>query len=77
MTRDNGKFWMVWSPNGRAPTHQHPTLDSAETEAKRLAAQTGQSFAVLEAVSAFRKKPPEQPPVERIRLDQISDEIPF
>jgi hypothetical protein len=75
--RDDGKFWMVWCPQGRQPTHQHATLDSAESEAQRLARDTGSSFIVLEAVTAFRKTPPPIPPVERIRLDQVTDEIPF
>lgn len=45
-------FWLVWNPQGRAPTRDHPTRDSAEREAERLArANRGQRFIVLQSVS--------------------------
>jgi hypothetical protein len=45
------KFWMVWNENGGSPTCQHPSLESAETEAARLARmKPGSNFVVLESV---------------------------
>ena len=45
------QFWMVWSPQGSTPTHQHITKSSAVNEAERLARlRPGQEFYVLEAV---------------------------
>jgi len=32
------RFYMVWSPQGRAPTVRHRTYHDAKTEARRLAA---------------------------------------
>lgn len=57
------KFWMV---KGRGPTNYcHDSRISAEEEAKRLARENpGQLFAVLEAVTAFKK-----PDVERVDLE--------
>lgn len=41
-------FYLVWNPNGRAPTFLHPTINHAETEAARLAElHPGQEFFVL------------------------------
>jgi hypothetical protein len=49
---NEARFWMVWSPQGRAPTHKHYSKESAETEAKRLAGiHAGSQFFVLKAVS--------------------------
>ena len=31
------KFWMVWKVGDKGPTHKHPSLESAKTEAERLA----------------------------------------
>lgn len=45
-------FWMVWSPQGHAPTRDHPTRQHAEREADRLARlNRGQRFIVLQSVS--------------------------
>lgn len=50
MSDDGLTFWMVWSPQGRPPTHQHPTHAMAVAEAERLARHCpGQRFYVLEA----------------------------
>lgn len=47
------KFWMVWNQNGRAPTHMHPSKQSAHQEAERLArVARGERFVVLEALEA-------------------------
>lgn len=44
-------FWMVWSPSGSAPTHQHYCLEKAQQEAERLARKVpGRKFYVLEAL---------------------------
>ena len=44
------QFWMVWSPQGSVPTHQHITHSSALSEAERLARKCpGKEFYVLQA----------------------------
>lgn len=49
------QFWMVWNLDGNQPRHRHATEDLATIEAKRLAqANPGESFVVLEAVSAHK-----------------------
>lgn len=40
-------FFMVFLKNGRCPTFKHPTLESAETEAKRLSEIFGREAYVL------------------------------
>lgn len=50
------KFWMVWNPQGHAPTYQHPSMTSAANEAERLArANPGQTFHVLELIGTVRQ----------------------
>lgn len=52
-TLHNAPFWMVWNPNGHAPTYRHPSLNAATQEAERLAkANPGRTFVVLESVCA-------------------------
>ena len=53
------QFWMVYSPQGGAPTHMHSTAQSADREAQRLANQyTGREFYVLKALRcAFQPLP--------------------
>lgn len=47
------RFWLVWRGGGGVPTHMHPTKDSAEREAERLAkANPGSTFYVMKAVAA-------------------------
>lgn len=62
------KFWMV---KGRGPaSYCHDSRASAEHEAKRLARENpGELFAVLEAVTGFKK-----PDVEEVQLE---DPLPF
>lgn len=49
----NATFWMVWNPEGRAPTYKHTAFDSAVQEAERLARENpGQVFVVLSSVCA-------------------------
>jgi len=51
------KFWMVWNPNGRAPTHKHTSRRSAVAESERLARLVpGDEFHVLESVGTARKR---------------------
>lgn len=45
--KDN--FWMVWDPQGRAPTYKHGSFMEARAEAARLAGRNpGHDFHVLE-----------------------------
>lgn len=45
---NNIPFWLVWDPNGNAPTVKHETQKSAENEAERLARlNPNQCFYVL------------------------------
>ena len=45
------KFWMVWSPQGRAPSVKHALYVTATKEAERLASlYPAQEFFVLEAM---------------------------
>ena len=66
-------FWMVWSPQGRAPAFKHSSESSAVAEAKRLARQCPeQDFYVLKAVSGWTRPPL---PVQQLDLDPTF--IPF
>ncbi len=50
------KFWMVYNPQGRAPTYQHEEYQPAKAEAERLASlNAGSQFFVLEAVGVAKK----------------------
>lgn len=52
----NAKFWLVWNPDGRAPSVKHPSSKTANDEAKRLAACCpGQAFVVLESCGEYCK----------------------
>jgi hypothetical protein len=53
-TQTESAFWLVWSPTGhKPPSFRHPSIESATTEADRLAtAHPGQTFIVLESVAA-------------------------
>lgn len=74
---DDGRFWMVWNVNGRAPTVAHPSEEAANNEAIRLArVAPGQEFVVLQALHAYRITAPAPPPVERIPLTEV-DHLPF
>jgi len=76
--KEDGKFWMVWSPQGRAPTKAHRSYDDAAKEASRLArSQADSIFVVLEALAAFRTEKPQPPPIECVPLAEVTDEIPF
>lgn len=48
-------FWLVWNPEGRAPTHKHDSPQSAAREAERLARlNPGQEFVVLKATASVK-----------------------
>ena len=50
-------FYMVYSPQGRAPTFRHPTEAAARAEADRLARTLpGQEFYVLRAIAKKQHK---------------------
>ena len=52
MDNTQNAFWLVWNPNGHAPTRTHETRRSAELEAERLARMNrGQRFIVLQSIS--------------------------
>jgi hypothetical protein len=72
MAKEVSEFWMVWSPQGRAPTVKHQSKESAKAEARRLAVVApGDDFFVLKAIGGYRMPCPG--PEEII----IDDGIPF
>jgi hypothetical protein len=72
MPKTVDEFWMVWNPSGRAPTYRHPSLNSAQNEAKRLAVTCpGYDFIVLKAIGGYRMPTPGPEPII------IDDGIPF
>lgn len=51
------QFWLVWNPQGRAPTYQHPSEELARKEADRLSLlNPGQKFYVMEAMGYATKR---------------------
>ena len=64
---------MVWNPAGRAPTHEHRTVESARKEAERLLGENPDGrFYVLEAVGVVRMQP-----VTALVWDVPPMELPF
>lgn len=58
------KFWLVFNPQRLMPKVQHKSWFDADAEARRLAAMTpGETFVVLEGVSAYSVSAPVFPPV--------------
>jgi hypothetical protein len=52
----NSKIWVVYNPQGRAPTFTHISYKSAKTEARRLAScNPDQRFYVMESVGMALK----------------------
>lgn len=50
-------FWLVWDPQGRSPSRQHPNERSAMDEATRLAREhPGHDFYVLEPISVTKRQ---------------------
>jgi hypothetical protein len=69
-------YWMCYVHNGGAPTHKHPTRESAETEAKRLCERLGRPVDILQA--QHRIAPPRR--FEEIALvgtAQSDEDLPF
>lgn len=55
------KFWMVWSPRGKAPSAKHQSYGRADQEATRLSKKfPGRHFYILEMIGA-RIEGPEIP----------------
>lgn len=76
----NKKIWVVYNPNGSAPTHTHHSYDSAKQEAKRLArTHLDQSFFVMESIGMAKKSDVSWYVHEEDRpcLSYNDDEIPF
>lgn len=70
MATEAKRFWVVWNENGRAPVVKHPTQDSAEREALRLArGNPGQRFHVLALLGTCVN--------ESIRWERVPEEMPF
>lgn len=70
----NQPFWMVWNPQGRAPTVRHLSNNAAIAEAERLARQCpSQQFFVLIATEMRCVDN-----MKRVRLWEVEyDETPF
>ena len=50
-------FWLVWDPQGRAPTHKHQNEGLAQIEAERLARQNpGHQFYVLQPIMVVQRQ---------------------
>lgn len=74
------KFWMVWNPDGRAPTRMHGTRETADAEAERLARSCpGNTFFVLKAVGGTQSQVSNRPiKITAAAPPQAADqEIPF
>ncbi len=61
-------FWLVWSPQGHAPTVPHATEGAAQCEAERLAASNpGKEFYTLRALELFKAfKPVQRTPLSDV-----------
>jgi hypothetical protein len=71
------QFWMVYGLGQHAPTREHPSKESAEAEAKRLARLNPDIwFVVLEAISAVVKQDTISVSL-RVSTRNIDDDIPF
>ena len=47
------KFYMVYLENERTPTYKHPNIESAKTEAKRLARTYGKKAYILVSIKSI------------------------
>jgi DNA-binding GntR family transcriptional regulator len=69
------KFWFVWNPAGRAPSHKHESKTSAHKEAERLAeANPTQIFVVLESIGHCRTRKPVEFTKHAIAQEEMSFE---
>jgi len=72
----NRKFWMVLG-NG-TPTHRHPSKQSAQIEAERLARQMqGHEFIVLEALATVVKSDMQWDVLALSEEDNADPDAPF
>lgn len=71
LSDEEAPFWMVWNPQGHAPTYRHPSQEAAAKEAERLARlNPGHRFHVLEAKAMCTHSD-----VRWVKVD--SDWVPF
>ncbi len=69
-----GRFWMVWNPQGRAPTYRHNSRAAADAEASRLSsANPGRVFVVLKAVGAMIARVGDPETIKIIASDEPKD----
>lgn len=72
LTTEQSPFWLVWNPNGHAPTVKHFSEHDAVTEAERLARLNPMFFFyVMSSVAMLRRVD-----VENIDM-RPGSEIPF
>ena len=63
-------FWLVWCNDGAAPRVKHHNVESANSEAKRLArANPGRQFVVLESLGHYE--------VDDIKFTTHEVDLPF
>lgn len=68
------QFFLVWNPQGRAPTLKHGSYQAALTEAKRLASICkGQEFHVLGSYATAKV----EDPVSVTEHRDVLGDIPF
>lgn len=71
-------FWMVWNPQGRAPTFKHQSAESASREAERLARlMPGTEFHVLMSVADVRLEPQPLAWTQHLRPETDDEDLPF
>lgn len=69
----NEHFWAVWRMNGGgAAQKRHASRDEAIAEAGRLAANTNDTYCVLESIGTVR---PVSAPVEFVRNDGLTERV--
>ena len=62
------KFYMCYVEGGNSPTYKHHSLESATTEAKRLADVTGKEVYILEARNCVK--------LNKYLIESCDEEIP-
>ena len=73
---DNQTFWLVWNPNGRAPSCRHWSEAEARIEAERLSGcSPGSKFYVLRATTVSCIEIVRPPVTTMVLVDDISDVV--